>query len=93
MWERAITVKKLPFGLFASGISLAGVGRHVCLPSGSFHCPYPHSICRALLKAQWFYVDYLYENAKKELPKLNQENRHVNGENLSFFFVSLELSP
>lgn len=31
-------------------------------------------LCFELQEAQWFYVDYLYENAKKELPKLNQAN-------------------
>lgn len=31
-------------------------------------------LCFELQEAQWFYIDFLYEGAKKELPKLNQVN-------------------
>merc|ERR1719183_353345 len=31
-------------------------------------------LCFELQEAFWFYLDYLYDNAKKELPKLNQTN-------------------
>jgi len=31
-------------------------------------------LCFELQEAFWFYLDYLYDNAKKELPKLNQMN-------------------
>ncbi|CAK0823218.1 unnamed protein product, partial [Prorocentrum cordatum] len=31
-------------------------------------------LCFELQEAYWFYLDYIYDNAKRELPKLNQMN-------------------